>query len=108
MSRNLTSALVDELRARTVDGRISPAERLPGESTLIAEHGVTRTVVHEASAPAATARDEHRLARTEDAPARSEEEAGNPAASAENDVEFHRTVAQAGGSGPSAAAPENG
>ena len=50
MSRNLTSALVDDLRARIVDGRISPGERLPSESTLIAEHGVSRTVVREAVA----------------------------------------------------------
>ena len=34
MSRNLTSALVDDLRARIVDGRFSPGERLPSEITL--------------------------------------------------------------------------
>jgi GntR family transcriptional repressor for pyruvate dehydrogenase complex len=122
MSRNLTSALVDDLRARIVDGRISPGERLPSESTLIAEHGVSRTVVREAvarlqaeglvhtrrgsgsfvltppaAALAATAREEHQLARMEDALARSEEEVDNPAASLENDFEFHRTVAEASG-----------
>lgn len=48
MNRNLTAALVDELRARIVDGRIAPGERLPSESSLIAEHGVSRTVVREA------------------------------------------------------------
>ncbi|MEX5271924.1 FadR/GntR family transcriptional regulator [Kocuria sabuli] len=50
MSRNLTAALVDDLRARIVDGRIAPGERLPSESSLIAEHGVSRTVVREAVA----------------------------------------------------------
>jgi GntR family transcriptional repressor for pyruvate dehydrogenase complex len=50
MSRNLTAALVEDLRARIVDGRIAPGERLPSESTLIAEHGVSRTVVREAIA----------------------------------------------------------
>ncbi|MGX5359601.1 FadR/GntR family transcriptional regulator [Kocuria sp. KH4] len=50
MTRNLTTALVDDLRARIVDGRIAPGERLPSESTLIAEHGVSRTVVREAVA----------------------------------------------------------
>lgn len=50
MSRNLTTALVDDLRARIVDGRIAPGERLPSESSLIAEHGVSRTVVREAVA----------------------------------------------------------
>jgi GntR family transcriptional regulator, transcriptional repressor for pyruvate dehydrogenase complex len=151
MSRNLTSALVDDLRARIVDGRISPGERLPSESTLIAEHGVSRTVVREAvarlqaeglvhtrrgsgsfvltppaapagtsrpvrtlqdrrrllafrtgveseaAALAATAREEHQLARMEDALARSEDQVDNPAASLENDFEFHRTVAEASG-----------
>ncbi|MFI7584555.1 FadR/GntR family transcriptional regulator [Kocuria sp. M1N1S27] len=151
MSRNLTTALVDDLRARIVDGRISPGERLPSESTLITEHGVSRTVVREAvarlqaeglvhtrrgsgsfvltppatpggtsrpvrtlqdrrrllafrtgveseaAALAATAREEHQLARMEDALARSEREVDNPAASLENDFDFHRTVAEASG-----------
>lgn len=34
MSRNLTTALVDDLRARIVDGRISPGERLPSGSSV--------------------------------------------------------------------------
>ncbi|GEO96238.1 FadR/GntR family transcriptional regulator [Kocuria turfanensis] len=50
MSHNLTTALVDDLRARIVDGRIAPGERLPSESSLITEHGVSRTVVREAVA----------------------------------------------------------
>ncbi|MCD1145246.1 FCD domain-containing protein [Kocuria sp. LUK] len=50
MRGNLTTALVEDLRARIVDGRIAPGERLPSESTLIAEHGVSRTVVREAIA----------------------------------------------------------
>ncbi|MFW6187474.1 MAG: FadR/GntR family transcriptional regulator [Actinomycetota bacterium] len=50
MSRNLTTTLVEELRARIIGGQISPGERLPSESTLIAEHGVSRTVVREAVA----------------------------------------------------------
>lgn len=50
MSRNLTAALVQDLRERIVDGRIAPGERLPSESTLITEHGVSRTVVREAVA----------------------------------------------------------
>ncbi|MFD1214798.1 winged helix-turn-helix domain-containing protein, partial [Arthrobacter sp. GCM10027362] len=48
MTRNLTATLVDELRARIVDGSLAPGEKLPSENTLIAEHGVSRTVVREA------------------------------------------------------------
>jgi GntR family transcriptional regulator, transcriptional repressor for pyruvate dehydrogenase complex len=48
MTRNLTATLVDELRARIVDGSFAPGEKLPSENTLIAEHGVSRTVVREA------------------------------------------------------------
>ncbi|MFI7481804.1 FadR/GntR family transcriptional regulator [Kocuria sp. M1R5S2] len=50
MSHNLTTALVEDLRARIVSGHIAPGERLPSGSTLIAEHGVSRTVVREAVA----------------------------------------------------------
>jgi GntR family transcriptional regulator, transcriptional repressor for pyruvate dehydrogenase complex len=48
MKPNLTAALIDELRRRIVDGEIAPGEKLPSENTLIAEHGVSRTVVREA------------------------------------------------------------
>ncbi|MUN64267.1 GntR family transcriptional regulator [Kocuria sediminis] len=36
MTRDLTTALEDDLRARIVDGRIAPGERLPSESSLLA------------------------------------------------------------------------
>ncbi|MFB0835814.1 FadR/GntR family transcriptional regulator [Arthrobacter halodurans] len=48
MSRNLTATLAAALRADIVDGTIAPGDKLPSESTLIAEHGVSRTVVREA------------------------------------------------------------
>ncbi|EMY32284.1 GntR family transcriptional regulator [Arthrobacter crystallopoietes BAB-32] len=48
MKQNLTTALVDDLRRRIIDGAIAPGEKLPSENTLIAEHGVSRTVVREA------------------------------------------------------------
>jgi GntR family transcriptional regulator, transcriptional repressor for pyruvate dehydrogenase complex len=48
MKPNLTATLVDELRRRIVDGEIAPGDKLPSENTLIAEHGVSRTVVREA------------------------------------------------------------
>lgn len=50
MSPHLTSDLVGALRADIVEGRISPGDRLPSESALIARHGVSRTVVREAVA----------------------------------------------------------
>ncbi|GAA3290200.1 FadR/GntR family transcriptional regulator [Arthrobacter citreus] len=50
MSPHLTSDLVGALRAEIVEGRISPGDRLPSESALIARHGVSRTVVREAVA----------------------------------------------------------
>jgi GntR family transcriptional repressor for pyruvate dehydrogenase complex len=50
MSPHLTSDLVGALRADIVEGRISPGDRLPSESTLTARHGVSRTVVREAVA----------------------------------------------------------
>lgn len=151
MTGNLTTALVEDLRARIVDGRIAPGERLPSESELIGEHGVSRTVVREAvarlqaeglvhtrrgsgsfaltppavpagtsrpvrtledrrrllafrtgveseaAALAATAHEDHQLARMEDALVRSAQEADNPAAALEQDFVFHRTVAEASG-----------
>jgi GntR family transcriptional repressor for pyruvate dehydrogenase complex len=50
MSSHLTSTLTGVLRSDIVDGRIAPGDRLPSESTLIARHGVSRTVVREAIA----------------------------------------------------------
>lgn len=50
MSPHLTSDLAGALRADIVEGRITPGDRLPSESTLISRHGVSRTVVREAVA----------------------------------------------------------
>lgn len=43
-----TQALVDALRARIVDGDLAPGRPVPSESELVAEFGVSRTVVREA------------------------------------------------------------
>lgn len=48
MKPNLTSTLVQHLRDEISSGRIAPGDKLPSENTLIAEHGVSRTVVREA------------------------------------------------------------
>ncbi|MGO4860129.1 FadR/GntR family transcriptional regulator [Arthrobacter sp. 2MCAF14] len=48
MSRNLSTDLAAELRARIVDGAIQPGGKLPSENTLIGEFGVSRTVVRAA------------------------------------------------------------
>lgn len=48
MKPNLTSTLVEHLRNRISSGDISAGEKLPSENSLIAEHGVSRTVVREA------------------------------------------------------------
>ncbi|AXK45227.1 FadR/GntR family transcriptional regulator [Brachybacterium saurashtrense] len=48
MAAHRTEALVDVLRRRIVEGTIAAGEKLPSENTLIAEHGVSRTVVREA------------------------------------------------------------
>lgn len=48
MSAHRTDALVAALRSAVVEGRIAPGEKLPSENELIAEHGVSRTVVREA------------------------------------------------------------
>ncbi|UYQ76988.1 FadR family transcriptional regulator [Glutamicibacter sp. JL.03c] len=45
---NLTSRLVESLREMITDGQIAPGDKLPSENTLIAQHGVSRTVVREA------------------------------------------------------------
>lgn len=43
-----TQALVDHLRQQIAEARIAPGGRLPSENELVAEHGVSRTVVREA------------------------------------------------------------
>ncbi|MCY1160220.1 MAG: GntR family transcriptional regulator [Citricoccus sp.] len=43
-----TEALVDHLRRRIVNGELAPGHKLPSENQLVAEHGVSRTVVREA------------------------------------------------------------
>ena len=46
--RNLALALVDDLSRRMRDGRLAAGDKLPSESTIMAEFGVSRTVVREA------------------------------------------------------------
>lgn len=48
MSKNLTVAVADHLRAQIIDGAIQPGEKLPSENTLISDFGVSRTVVRAA------------------------------------------------------------
>lgn len=48
MSAGRTTALAEHLRAQIVSGGIGVGEKLPSEAALIAEHGVSRTVVREA------------------------------------------------------------
>lgn len=43
-----TQALMDHLRQQIVEAKIAPGEKLPSENELVAEHGVSRTVVREA------------------------------------------------------------
>ncbi len=45
---NLTTQLVEFLRELISSGQIAPGDKLPSENTLIAQHGVSRTVVREA------------------------------------------------------------
>jgi len=45
---NRTATLVEFLRELISTGQIAPGDKLPSENTLIAEHGVSRTVVREA------------------------------------------------------------
>jgi DNA-binding FadR family transcriptional regulator len=47
-SRSLAQGLVDALAERIRDGRLEPEARLPTEGQLMAEFGVSRTVVREA------------------------------------------------------------
>ncbi|MFC7587290.1 FadR/GntR family transcriptional regulator [Nonomuraea antimicrobica] len=46
--RGLAYELVERLKARILAGEIAPGQRLPTESSLIQEFGVSRTVVREA------------------------------------------------------------
>jgi len=46
--RTLALQLVDSLGARIREGRLAPGQKLPTESAIMAEHGVSRTVVREA------------------------------------------------------------
>lgn len=46
--RNLALALVDTLGQRIAQGQLAPGDKLPPEATLMAEFGVSRTVVREA------------------------------------------------------------
>lgn len=47
-SRNLALELVESLGDRIRDGRLAPGEKLPTEAAIMAEYGVSRTVVREA------------------------------------------------------------
>ena len=46
--RNLALALVESLGDRIRDGRLAPGDKLPTEAAIMAEFGVSRTVVREA------------------------------------------------------------
>ena len=47
-SRSLAVDLVDTLQARIKDGTYATGMRMPTEAEIMAEHGVSRTVVREA------------------------------------------------------------
>ena len=47
-STNLAQGVVDALTQRILLGQLKPGEKLPSESTIVHEHGVSRTVVREA------------------------------------------------------------
>jgi len=47
-STNLAQGVVDDLTQRILLGQLKPGEKLPSESTIVLEHGVSRTVVREA------------------------------------------------------------
>lgn len=47
-NRSLVQKLVDDLAARIRKGAFGPGEKFPTESLVMAEHGVSRTVVREA------------------------------------------------------------
>lgn len=46
--RNLTQEVVEALRQRIRSGELTPGDKLPTEQKLIAEYGVSRTVIREA------------------------------------------------------------
>ncbi|MFN0185857.1 MAG: GntR family transcriptional regulator, partial [Aquabacterium sp.] len=46
--RSLAEGLVDAIEAGLREGRVKSGTRLPTEGQLMAEHGVSRTVVREA------------------------------------------------------------
>lgn len=46
--RNLAQALVEALTSEIQAGNLKPGEKLPSESLIMAQHGVSRTVVREA------------------------------------------------------------
>lgn len=48
LPQSLHAQLRDALRARILDGRLSPGDKLPSESELTAEHGVSRITVRQA------------------------------------------------------------
>ncbi len=45
---NLAQGVVEALTQRILLGQLKPGEKLPSESTIVLEHGVSRTVVREA------------------------------------------------------------
>ncbi len=47
-SNNLAQGVLDALTQRILLGQLKPGEKLPSESTIVLEHGVSRTVVREA------------------------------------------------------------
>ncbi|OMQ40845.1 FadR/GntR family transcriptional regulator [Pseudomonas putida] len=47
-STNLAQGVVEALTQRILLGQLKPGEKLPSESTIVLEHGVSRTVVREA------------------------------------------------------------
>ena len=47
-SRSLAVDLVETLQSRIKDGTYAPGMRMPTEAEIMAEHGVSRTVVREA------------------------------------------------------------
>ena len=49
-SQNLANAVVDQIRARILQGEFAPGDRLPTEQEMVGLFGVSRTVVREAIA----------------------------------------------------------
>ena len=46
--RGLAHELVEKLKEQILAGRMEPGQKLPTEASLVAEYGVSRTVVREA------------------------------------------------------------